>query len=332
MTGKRVRRGGVKVVRKVMADGRIKVYRYAPDRAPLDPPAIQHLLREWKASPEWRKLAPNTQRIYTMYAELIHEELGWMRISDLDARGARRDFYELRDKYAATPAKADLVIAVLQSMLAWALRRELIESNRAHRIEKLDARNRRADIILPPDHVAAILSHAGSDLARIVRLALLTGIREGDLMRLTADDIRDGWLTLTPQKTRRSGIVVEIPVAVLGLSLPAQGLLLTRAGQPWTDTTLRRQWDAAIAAAGVPAYHFHDLRGTLATRLYEAGCTDAEVRAVLGKPLSHGSMNAYAKANRRLVLAAYEKLTRAEGESTVISLPGNRTPNTGTNG
>ena len=47
----------------------------------------------------------------------------------------------------------------------------------------------------------------------------------------------------------------------------------------------RSSWRKACAAAGISGLTFHDLRGTAVTRLAVAGCTEAEIAAIIGHSL-----------------------------------------------
>jgi integrase len=47
----------------------------------------------------------------------------------------------------------------------------------------------------------------------------------------------------------------------------------------------KAQWEAATNEAGITDLHFHDLRGTAATMLAEAGCTTPQIAAITGHSL-----------------------------------------------
>lgn len=306
-------------MRRRLADGSIRTYAYnaldyAGGRARIEKqPAVQHLSAQWKQSPEWARLAPSTKWLYGLALGRIEDALGWMSLSDIDSRVAKPKFYKLRDSLADRPGTADYTMAVLSSMLSWAARRNLIDVNRARDIPRLSESNTRASIVLERQDEPALLAAARPDLVPLVQAALLTGLRIGDLCRLTRAMVgRDGWLVVTPEKTRRHGIVVTVPPAIVARFAAAQGdvLLPRRDGSAWSKKRAGEVWAEARAAAALPHLHFHDLRGTLAERLFEAGCTDAEAAAVLGKRIGKGSMTAYVQRTRTLTLNAHAKLAR----------------------
>ena len=54
----------------------------------------------------------------------------------------------------------------------------------------------------------------------------------------------------------------------------------------WTENGFRSSWGKACDKAGILDVTFHDLRGTAATRLFIAECTEGEIAAFTGHRLS----------------------------------------------
>ena len=110
-------------------------------------------------------------------------------------------------------------------------------------------------------------------LGQYVRLAAYTGIRRGHLLRLTAHDVRDGWIHLDrSSKTRTLQLVPLHPkVAEIAKGLP----------YPISKTEFEREWRAARKAVGVKA-RFHDLRHTCASWLVQSGVPLLTVKDFLG--------------------------------------------------
>jgi integrase len=121
----------------------------------------------------------------------------------------------------------------------------------------------------------------------LVVLALSTGARLGELLRLRWRDIdlARGVAILheTKNRDRRS----------LPLAGRAHDLLRRMSrNRPATDAVFagktgaalfpRKVWEAALAAADIPDFRFHDLRHTAASYLAMSGATLAEIADVLG--------------------------------------------------
>jgi integrase len=121
-----------------------------------------------------------------------------------------------------------------------------------------------------------------------VLMALWTGQRQGDLLRLTWSAY-DG--TKVRLKQSKTGARVEIPVgAPLKAALDAAErrspiILLTIDGKPWTPDGFRASFAKARIKAGIQDVTFNDLRGTAVTRLAIAGCTEAEIATLTGHAL-----------------------------------------------
>lgn len=81
-------------------------------------------------------------------------------------------------------------------------------------------------------------------------------------------------------------------------------------GRPWTAGAFRNVWIKTARAAGVTGLHFHDLRGTAVTRLFEAGCSVAECASISGHSLSDAAaiLDRYTARTDRLAVQAIIKL------------------------
>jgi integrase len=320
---------GRNVVRKKLADGTIKEYIY--QRKAKEPSrflqSTGHGFRSINAaytkSPEFKALSQSWQAATFYYLGIIENRLGWATIENLCDHRIRTEFYALRDEHAAHPAKADKITGVLGTVLSWAYERRIVTVNHAKGIDRLGRGGRRADKIWDEAMLAQLLAHASPDLSRMVRLALLTAARLGDLRRLRWSDYRDGWITYTPSKTAKMvpPPIVRLPVMELpqlGELLEecrksgAETILATEArGIPWGTPNFNARWKEALAKAGLldADRHFHDIRGTVTTQLLEAGCTDAETAAITGHSIGGRSMlRAYAARTDGLSIAAYRKL------------------------
>lgn len=111
-----------------------------------------------------------------------------------------------------------------------------------------------------------------------VRLAAYTGIRRGHLLRLTAHDVRSGFIHLDrTSKTRTLQLVPLHPkVAGIAARLPLGA----------SDDQVRDSWAKAREACGLQHVRWHDLRHTCASWLVMAGVPLHTVSEVLG----HSSM------------------------------------------
>jgi integrase len=130
----------------------------------------------------------------------------------------------------------------------------------------------------------------GSRERLALALALYTGARRGDLIRLGWPHVgRDGLIRWTPEKTKRStGVRVELPPhpklrEVLD-RVPRDRLLfvLNTRGQAYSPSAFSKWFGEAAKAAGLEEATAHGLRKTIVRRLVEAGAKPHQIMAVTG--------------------------------------------------
>lgn len=342
----RVRLKGINRVTKRLADGTSRTYFYAWKGGPklpgkpgdpefiaaynaavvqkIQPPqgVLMSILQGFQASSDWDDLAPRTQRDYVGLIKVIEKKFGDFPLSGLSDRRTRGIFMEWRDERAkASRRQADYGWQVLARILSWAHGRGLVIANPCERGGRL-YRGTRAEFVWTDADEAAFLASAPKHLHLPLIIALWTGQRQGDLLRLAWTQYDGRVIRLQQSKT---GARVQVPVgAPLKAALDANRgkagpILLNSDGEPWTADGFRSSWRKACAAAGIVGVTFNDLRGTAVTRLALAGCTEAEIATITGHSL---------RDVRSILDAHYLNRDPALGESAIRKLEKRtKTPN-----
>lgn len=256
---------------------------HATRKAPLKG-TFKEVLTRYRASPAFTRLGPHTTRAYEKHLNTLDAKWGTMPLAALDDPLVRRKFVAWQDSMAANPRTADMAIGVLKRVLGWAEERVFVTSNQAAPIARLH-RADKADAIWTADDVAAFLKVASKELTWAVELALHTGLRQSDLIRL-AWNHRDG--QAFGYRTSKRGRFVTIPItpgceALLG-RIERRGpviLSTSRGKRPWTADGLRSSFGKACTDAGVKRT-FHDLRRTACTVLVAAGLENTVVASIMG--------------------------------------------------
>jgi integrase len=332
MATKRDEKRGVKVVRRTLADGRVKEYRYAKqERKPRKPEGdLRALFNEYSESPEYKRLVPAWQQRKSWLFRQIEKDLGWMSLADLEDRRARSAFYELRDKHAHLPNRADQMMRALASTLAWAYDRGKVSTNQAQRIKPLVdwSKSPHREKCFTEEQEEILVASLPDDMRRLYLFAVYTGMRRHDIATLPRAALKkDGWLIWTPQKTeRKTGVEVHLPTfalpplaAIIAEMPKADTLLTTGRGGPWSDFNLSHRWRRHMIALGMEGMRFHDVRHTTENRLRAAGCTEAECNIITGRVMAAGSARAYVARSREVALNAYAKLWRyLRGDERVV--------------
>ena len=122
------------------------------------------------------------------------------------------------------------------------------------------------------DEFAQVRMHAHFSVADAMDLALLTGQRPADVLKLKRSDIRDGALWVLQNKTgARLGIEVTGELAAViarinGRERPTMSsyLIQDEAGKPLSQFALRSRFDRARELANV-SFQFRDIRAKAAT-------------------------------------------------------------------
>jgi len=284
----------VKVVRKRLADGTMREYRYTRGPAQPERPdtgSVAALLAAFKGGPEYAALAPSTRAQYAIYLR-PWEEPEWARFPVREV--TRRHIMAMRDALASPrilpsgrrtggPGAATAFGRITGALFGWALDRGLIEHSPAQRIKAL-AKGRLPD--WGEDAIALALDKLPEAFRRVVVLGLHTGQRRGDLARMAWQQVRDGRIAIVQGKTGAEVLVPLHPVLAAELAAWRQGrvgtILLSPRGKPWTDTHLSREMGAQLAKLGMPGLNVHGLRKAASRRLAEAGCTPHEIAAITG--------------------------------------------------
>ncbi|WP_426038160.1 tyrosine-type recombinase/integrase, partial [Cypionkella sp. TWP1-2-1b2] len=137
---------------------------------------------------------------------------------------------------------------------------------------------------------AALQAVAPPHLWLAFLLAVWTGQRQGDLLRLTWTAYNGTHIRL---KQSKGGRRVHVPVAgELKTALDnaaktktAVTILTTTNGTSWTSDGFRTSWGKIVAKAKVTGLTFHDLRETAVTRFALGGCSEAEIATFTGHSL-----------------------------------------------
>jgi integrase len=245
------------------------------------------IIAQYKGAPEFTKLAASTRRAYLIYIKLIENAFGDLPVAALADRRVRGEFKDWRDSFADTPRKADYAWTTLARIMSFAKDRGIIATNPCERGGRLYVADRR-DKIWTEDDIAALLSVASKEIQLALILALWSGQRQGDLLRLPWSAYESPYIRVRQSKGRRR---VAMPAggplrALLDASERRGPLILTNTfGRPWTSDGFRTSWGKACDRAGVTGLTFHDLRGTAVVRLAIAGASVPQIAAVTGHSL-----------------------------------------------
>lgn len=339
---------GIHTVKRKLADGEVRVHRYCwrggpkLEGAPGSPEftasylaavagkkrppqgTLFDLISEFKKTSDFLGLAPSTRKAYQSYFKIIEDEFGSMPLGALKDLRVRGDFKAWRDRMANTPRAADYAWTVLARVLSVAKDRGRITVNPCERGGRLYSGGR-AEKVWSEDNLAKLFAQASKPMYQAVMMALWTGQRQGDLLRLTWAAYDGKTIKLTQSKTKRN---IVIPVsstlrAILKETPKVSTTILTGArNKPWTSYGFQTMWQRLLAKAGIEDLTFHDLRGSAVVRLALSGCTVPEIVSITGHSLKDAEAildKHYLSRDVKLAESAIRKLMRKERRTKAVN-------------
>lgn len=244
-----------------------------------EPGRFKSLVVLYRASTEYKQLAPSTRKNWSPWLDRIADYFGELRIAQFDRPDKIRPVIRRwRNTWADKPRTADYALQVLSRVLSHAVDPlGKLAGNPCEGIKQL-YRADRSEIIWTGSDIAALKKTCSAQVAQAVDLAAYTGLRLSDLLRLSWSHVGDDAITLATGKSRgrREAIIPLFDDLrdVLG-RIPKRSptILTNQRGRPWKSNGFGTAFNRAKIAAGMHDrdLHFHDLRGTAATNFYVAG-------------------------------------------------------------
>lgn len=300
-----------------IVQGRFKLQEVRP--SPLFPDAVSAFLR-------W---AQDNRRSWTRDQHLVKSLLTFFqgkRLNEVTRWLVQKYKHERLQTMihgrSLAPATVNRELSTLRRIFNLAIEWGQAVENPAARFKALPEPPRQ-EHIFTPEEIQRLLGAASPHLRDIILLALNTGMRRGEILTLTWDQIE--WdrrtLLLTHTKNGRARRVPLNPVALEVLRRePRTGPYVFGGDHP--PKSVRTAFHAAIQRAGLRPCWFHDLRHMAATYMIHGGADLATVKEILGH--SHISLTlryAHPTSDSRLrAVASLATLTRAsdghQGDTT----------------
>lgn len=243
----------------------------------------------YRASPDYKRLADSTRENWSRWLDRIADYFGELRIAQFDRPEKIRPIIRRwRNEWADKPRTADYGMQVLSRVLAYAVDPlGKVAINPCEGIKQLYSGNR-SEIIWTDADIAALKRKCSPEISHAVDLASHTGLRLGDLLRLSWSHVGEDAITLGTGKSRgrREAIVPlydDLRLILTRIPKHSTIILTNSRRRPWTPDGFGSSFNTAKRDAGISDrdLHFHDLRGTAATRFYVAGLSTRVIAEIL---------------------------------------------------
>lgn len=124
-----------------------------------------------------------------------------------------------------------------------------------------------------------LLDHCPPSVALIVKVAVATGLRKNNILRLdwSEVDLSSGLITVRVKGNKRHTVKLPPALKAALASIPGE-----RMGPVFDTRNFRKLFEQAVADAALDDFRFHDLRHTCATWMRMAGADLADICEALG--------------------------------------------------
>lgn len=242
----------------------------------------------YKGSSHYQELADSTKRNWAPWLDRISDHFGELSIAQFDRPEKIRPLIrKWRAKFADKPRTADYGMQVLSRVLSYCVDpMAKIASNPCEGIKQLYSGSR-ADIIWTDADIAHLKETCSIEIAHAVDLAAHTGLRAGDLFRLSWSHVGEDAIVITTGKsgnTREAIIPLYDALLDVLARIPKRSpvILTSSKDRPWSGFGASFTKAKAIAWPQGENLNFHDLRGTAATKFYIAGLPEREIAEIMG--------------------------------------------------
>ena len=331
----RPRTSGLKSVRKRLADGSTREYFYdrqsgnflGHDRAaalarvaPLEalaPSAValgslSALIIEYKQSDRYTRLKPRTRELYRGYLDQMRRDYG-----DLPFRGIRASHIEaIKRAHAATPSKANMILALFRILLGYAVKMDYLRHNAAEKPGRLPPA-KRSEVWAVEDE-ERFMDAARPSLRLAFMLLLYTVQRPSDVLAMTRDKVEErGGRLYIHLRQAKTDVLLAVPVHTRLEPLLRErladktGKLLVPSprGVQWARRNFSRAWDHDLVRSNLRLARVllrqgmtkdqvradlegrhrqrRDLRRTGIVRLAKAGATTPQIAALSGHSIDY---------------------------------------------
>lgn len=293
-----------------------------------DDQTVAQLITTWLESADLR---PSTKRTYAGYvANHITPQLGRIAVAKLTAQQVQAFINRLVAQGLA-PRTVAQIHAILRKALNVAMSWDIVRRNVAARA-MLPRKAPQPPRAMSTEEVAIFLDHIRGDrLEALYLLALVYGLRQGELLGLRWSDIDFERQTihinhalqkigptfqLVSPKTDKAKRQIPIPTVIYEAlcihrikgEFNAEGLVFfSEVGTPLDGPNVTHRFQRLLREAGLERYRFHDLRHTAITQLVSLGIDIRTVSAIAGHSQVSTTLNVYSHAVPALAVDALER-------------------------
>ena len=276
-------------------------------------------VEQWLASPTYKKKAEETRRAYLRFADLMIDRWDARPIDSI----TREDMLEWRREMEDRAPTANHAMKVARTFWKWAIGATLAQNSPAKGVEDFDTDPEQADPW--PDWAVQLAAEKGRwEIRAFVALALYTGQRTADVVKMSLRDIVNGEIRVLEQKKRGKELWIPIhprltPIIAEARERGSIYIIPKANGKPQTAPNFRAMFYREVrmghlAQIGEAGLSPHGLRALAVNTLLEAGCAAAEVAGITDQSLGVIERYSRQRNQRKLARRAMDKWVSTLGE------------------
>ena len=179
---------------------------------------------------------------------------------------------------------------------------------------KGDAEDIHTDI--KPNEIDVLWQHTDDETVKEILMLIYSGLRVGEFLALTPDEVRDGFIIVRNSKTKagRRRVPLAARTALFWQDRVDVGISYIVPLAVQNDTpdaryaTFKRVFIERFAALGLPDHLPHDTRHTTATLLHAAGVDPYVVKRILGHATQDVTEKIYTHISDEMLREAIDKI------------------------
>jgi integrase len=248
------------------------------------PGSLAWAIEKFLASPLYNERAETTKRNYRRVFDQLRESWGAGLLRDLQARHVRK----IRNDIAAkSTTGADLAMSLISALWEFATEQlglDELGADPTHGIKRVHKVTDEHEP-WPPELIERFLREARPALRWAVKLALYTGQRRSDLVKMKWSDFDGEFIQVRQQKTKAALSIPchrELRTELERMPRVADTILVGDRGAPLRGDSLSVMVRKQLRRMGIDGYSIHGLRKNAAVALADAGCSPMEIAAITG--------------------------------------------------
>ena len=273
---------------------------------------IDNLISLYEESPGYKGLAESTRKEYSRHLNRISEHFGKTPLAAFEDTRMRGKITTWKNQWEDKPRTADMAAMMMNILLGYGVEMGMLQNNVAARIKTIHKVDR-SDLIWEEEHWKRFYdAEPPKHIVDVVELASLTGLRLGDIVQLTWGNVGQNAIIVERTNKRKTRAVIPIIPALkawLDARTDREGHICKNSrGFPWTADGFESSYKTKLDKHNI-GRHFHDLRGTYATKLILRGLTDDQVAMIMAwKAKNIAEIRARYVNEERVILDLVQKL------------------------